>query len=156
MSKIKAFKALRPVRDKVHLVATRPYYSYKKNVLQAKLESNPYTFLRIINPEFEIPKEERSAKTQEERFDLVKTKYDEFIDRNILFKDKEEHLYLYRQSQDGHAYTGIIAGASIQEYKDDLIKKHEATITSREQMFISYLDTVEYNAEPVLLCHEPP
>ena len=50
MVKIKPFKALRPVRDKVHLVATRPFYSYKKNVLKAKLEDNPYTFLRIINP----------------------------------------------------------------------------------------------------------
>ncbi len=49
----------------------------------------------------------------------------------------------------------MIGGASVEEYQKDLIKKHEATITSREQMFISYLDKVEYNAEPVLLCHEP-
>ena len=51
MTKISPFKALRPVRDKVHLVATRPYYSYKPNVLKAKLEDNPFTLLRIINPE---------------------------------------------------------------------------------------------------------
>ena len=52
MADISPFSAIRPVRDKVHLVATRPYYSYKKNVLEAKLESNPFTFLHIINPEF--------------------------------------------------------------------------------------------------------
>ena len=52
MAHIRAFKGIRPVRSKVHLVATRPYYSYKKNVLKAKLEDNPFTFLHIINPEF--------------------------------------------------------------------------------------------------------
>jgi uncharacterized protein (DUF1015 family) len=155
MAKIKPFKALRPVRDKVHLVATRPYYSYKKNVLKAKLQSNPFTFLRIINPEFDLPKEDQSATTQEERFEMVKKKYGEFIDDGTLFKDTEDHLYLYRQTHGGHAYTGIIAGASIDEYQKDLIKKHEATITSREEMFVNYLDIVGYNAEPVLLCHEP-
>jgi uncharacterized protein (DUF1015 family) len=155
MSKIKAFKALRPVRDKVHLVATRPYYSYKKNVLLAKLEDNPYTFLHIINPEF--GSEEKTKLNSMERFNLISKQYKAFIDEGILFKEKEETIYIYRQTKYGHAYTGIVAGANIQEYKEDLIKKHEATLTSREAMFTSYLDIVGYNAEPVLLSypHEP-
>lgn len=153
MAKLFPFKALRPTRDKVHLVATRPYYSYKKGVLKAKLQSNPYTFLRIINPEFGIPKEERHHKTQQERFEMVKEKYAEFIANGILFKEEQESLYLYRQTVDNHSYTGIITGASVDEYLQGKIKKHEATITAREQMFVEYLDIVEYNAEPVLLCH---
>jgi uncharacterized protein (DUF1015 family) len=151
MTKIAPFKALRPVRDKVHLVATRPYYSYKKNVLKAKLEDNPFTFLRIINPEFGT-----SLKTKPnsiERFNLVSEKYAEFIDEKILIKDQEAHLYIYRQTKDGHEFTGIVAGASVQEYEDDFIKKHEATLTSREAMFTNYLDIVGYNAEPVLLSY---
>lgn len=151
MTKIAPFKALRPVRDKVHLVATRPYYSYKKNVLKAKLEDNPFTFLRIINPEFGT-----SVKTKPnsvERFNLVSEKYAEFIEEGILIKDQEAHLYVYRQTKDGHEFTGIVAGASVQEYEDDFIKKHEATLTSREAMFTNYLDIVGYNAEPVLLSY---
>jgi len=151
MTKIAPFKALRPVRDKVHLVATRPYYSYKKNVLKAKLEDNPYTFLRIINPEFD--KTVRTKANSRERFELVQKKYAAFIQEGILIQDKEPHLYVYRQTKDGHAFTGIIAGASVDEYNNDLIKKHEATLTSREQMFTNYLDIVGYNAEPVLLAH---
>jgi uncharacterized protein (DUF1015 family) len=151
MSKIKAFKALRPVRDKVHLVATRPYYSYKKNVLLAKLEDNPYTFLHIINPEF--GSEEKTKLNSVERFNLISQQYKAFIEEGILFKEKEETIYIYRQTKYGHEYTGIVAGANIQEYKDDLIKKHEATLTSREAMFTSYLDIVGYNAEPVLLSY---
>ena len=151
MTKIKAFKALRPVRDKVHLVATRPYYSYKKNVLKAKLEDNPFTFLRIINPEFGS-----TIKTKPnsiERFNLVSESYKKFINEGILIKEKRETLYIYRQTKDNQEFTGIIAGASVQEYEDDLIKKHEATLTSREAMFTSYLDIVGYNAEPVLLSY---
>ena len=151
MTKIAPFKALRPVRDKVHLVATRPYYSYKKNVLMAKLESNPYTFLRIINPEFGS-KINTEANTKE-RFNLVSEKYTEFLNEGILIQDKEPHVYIYRQTKDGHEFTGIIAGANVQEYENDLIKKHEATLTSREAMFTNYLDVVGYNAEPVLLSY---
>jgi uncharacterized protein (DUF1015 family) len=89
MTKIAPFKALRPVRDKVHLVATRPYYSYKKNVLKAKLEDNPYTFLRIINPEFNS--EKKTKPNSKERFELVKDKYKEFIDEGML-KQKTNKL----------------------------------------------------------------
>jgi len=149
MTKIAPFKALRPVRDKVHLVATRPYYSYKKNVLKAKLEDNPFTFLRIINPEFGTTV--KTKPNSVERFNLVSEKYAEFIEEGILIKDQEAHLYVYRQTKDGHEFTGIVAGASVQEYEDDFIKKHEATLTSREAMFTNYLDIVGYNAEPVLL-----
>lgn len=151
MTKIVPFKALRPVRDKVHLVATRPYYSYKKNVLKAKLEDNPYTFLRIINPEFGTTV--KTKPNSKERFDLVSEKYREFIEEGILIKDREQHIYIYRQTKADHEFTGIVAGASVQEYEDDLIKKHEATLTSREAMFTNYLDIVGYNAEPVLLSY---
>ena len=151
MTKITPFRALRPVRDKVHLVATRPYYTYKKNVLKAKLEDNPFTFLRIINPEFDSLK--KTAPNSTERFDLVKEKYQEFIDDGILFFDNQPGIYIYRQTKNGHPFTGIIAGASIDEYNNDKIKKHEATLTSRENMFTDYLDIVGYNAEPVLLSY---
>jgi uncharacterized protein (DUF1015 family) len=151
MTKIKPFKAIRPVRDKVHLVATRPYYSYKKNVLSAKLEDNPFTFLHIINPEFGSPI--KTLPNTQERFNLVSESYKKFIAEGILITEQENSIYIYRQTSGSHQYTGIIAGASIQEYEDDLIKKHEATITSREDMFTNYLDVVGYNAEPVLLSY---
>ncbi len=151
MSKIKAFRAIRPVRDKVHLVATRPVYSYRKNVLKAKLEDNPFTFLHIINPEFD--KTVRTRPNSSQRFLQVKKKYQTFLDSGILQQDSDAHLYLYRQTKNGHVYTGIIAGASVEEYKNDSIKKHEATLTTREQMFTDYLEHVGFNAEPVLLSY---
>ena len=151
MAKISPFKAIRPTRDKVHLVATRPYYTYKENVLKAKLEDNPFTFLHIINPEFggSVQTEPNSV----ERFAMVSDAYQQFLSEGILIQDPEPHVYLYRQTKDGHEYMGVVAGASIDEYNSDKIKKHEATITSREEMFTRYLNIVGYNAEPVLLSY---
>lgn len=153
MTKICSFKAIRPVRDKVQLVATKPYYSYKKNILKAKLESNPFSFLHIINPEFGSP--QKTKPNSKERFELVKKGYEKFINKSILFQEDEPKIYYYKQTKDGHEFGGVIAGASVKEYNKGLIKKHEATITSRENIFINYLDIVGYNAEPVLLTYEP-
>lgn len=152
MAKIRPFRAIRPTRDKVHLVAARPFYSYKKNVLEAKLEDNPFTFLHIINPEF--GSESTTRPNSEERFELVSERYQEFIDKGILIQEEEPTFYVYRQSKPGHVFTGLICGASVEEYLNDSIKKHEATLTSREQMFTDYLNVVGYNAEPVLLAHK--
>ncbi len=151
MADVIPFKALRPTRDKVHLVATRPYYTYKKNVLNAKLEDNPFTFLHIINPEFKHP--EISPDSSQQRFELVERSYHEFIEEGILMRDQARHFYLYRQLKNDHEYIGIIGGASIREYNEEKIKQHEATITSREVLFTEYLDIVGYNAEPVLLTY---
>lgn len=154
MSKISPFRAIRPSRDKVHLVATRPYYSYKKNVLEAKLEDNPYTFLHIINPEFGLNPDAKTDPNSDERFELVLERYDEFLKEGILIHEDVPSLYVYRQTKNGHEFTGIIGGASIEEYENDKIKKHEATLTSRERVFTNYLNIVGYNAEPVLLSYQ--
>ena len=151
MAKIHPFKAIRPTRDKVHLVATRPYYTYKKKVLHAKLQDNPFTFLHIINPEFGslITTEPNSV----ERFALVEESYNFFRNNGVLIQEEVPSIYIYRQTAGDHEYIGIIAGASIEEYENDSIKKHEATITSREKMFTDYLNVVGFNAEPVLLSY---
>ncbi len=154
MAKISPFKAIRPIRDKVHLVATRPYYTYKKKVLEAKLQDNPFTFIHIINPEF--GEEVKTEPNSDERFQLVSQAYQEFIDKGILVQDVQPHIYLYRQTKDNHEYVGVIAGVDVVEYASNKIKKHEATLTSREKMFTNYLNIVGYNAEPVLLSYSDP
>jgi uncharacterized protein (DUF1015 family) len=152
MSVIHPFKAIRPTRDKAQLVSTRPLAAYRKHILRAKLDENPYTFLHIIHPEGD--KEHQSKANSVERFEAVKSRYDSFIAQGILIQDSEESFYIYRQTKGTHQFTGVIAGVSIKEYKGDLIKKHEATITSRESMFTNYLNTTGFNAEPVLLAHK--
>lgn len=154
MTKIKAFKAVRPARSKAHLVASRAVAAYKPAHLEAKLASNPYSFIHIIHPEFFEDDASRTEPNSKARFLKVKHKYEEFVEKGILKQDKEPSIYVYKQSNSLHSYLGVIAGASIEEYKQNKIKKHEATLASRETMFTNYLDNVGFNAEPVLLSHK--
>jgi uncharacterized protein (DUF1015 family) len=152
MARIHPFKAVRPTRDKAQLVSTRPLAAYRKHVLRAKLDENPYTFLHIIHPE--VDRQQLAKASSEERFEAVKQRYEQFNAQGIFIQDAEPTCYVYRQTKNGHEFTGVIAGASIDEYQKDTIKKHEATLTSRETMFTNYLNITGFNAEPVLLAHE--
>lgn len=152
MAHVRAFYGIRPTRSKVHLVATRPYYSYKKNVLKAKLEDNPFTFLHIINPEFGA--KVKTKPNSNERFLQIKQKFQKFKENGILITDQKQHLYIYRQSKDGFVVSGFFAGVSVDDYLNGDIKKHEQTITAREDIFTNYLDVVGFNAEPVLLTYK--
>tara|TARA_B110000046_G_scaffold31992_1_gene34113 strand:+ start:3453 stop:4697 length:1245 start_codon:yes stop_codon:yes gene_type:complete len=147
LANIKPFKAFRPTRDKVHLVASRSYISYTKPDLIRKLDENPFTFLHILNPEYKTDKQ--SFTNSKGKFEKVKTKFTNFVNQQILIQDKRESYYVYRQIKDGHTYLGIIACASVEDYYSNVIKKHESTITKREEIFKNYLETVQINAEPV-------
>jgi uncharacterized protein (DUF1015 family) len=151
MAQIKPFKAIRPTRDKANLIASRPFYTYKKNVLGAKLESNKYSFLHVINPEFN--KKDRTQPNSIERFEKVREKYEEFIEKGYFLKEKEACYYLYRQQTGEDDFLGIICGVSAEEYRQGKIKVHEHTLTQREETFKLYLDVCKFNAEPVLLTH---
>lgn len=154
MAKLRPFRAVRPTRDKAHLVASRPIFTYKPSILKAKLEENPFTFIHIIHPEYFEDESNKTEPNTPERFNKVKDKYDEFFNQGVFFQDDSPTFYIYRQTKNDHAFLGVIAGASVEEYQKNKIKKHEATITSREEMFTNYLDIVGVNAEPVLLSHK--
>jgi len=147
LTKVKPFKAVRPSRDKVHLVASRSYISYKSKDLRRKLDENPYTFLHILNPEYRA--KNKTEANSIERFQNVKVKYKEFVKDGHLQSDEKQNFYLYRQIKEGHSSTGIIGVASVADYFNKKIKIHEATIARREEIFKDYLKTVEINAEPV-------
>lgn len=150
MATIIPFKAVRPTRDKVSLVASRSYQSYTKAELEARLDYNPFSFLHIINPGYKYDK----IISGKERFALVRNRYLEFKEDRIFIQDESECYYVYRiVDRDGRSFSGIIAGASADDYEKDIIKKHEDTIEYREQVFKDYLKTVGFNAEPVLLTY---
>lgn len=152
MINIKPFKAIRPPRDKANLVASRPFYNYKKHILTAKLEGNPYTFLHVINPEFKA--DDKTKPNTIERFEKVKSKYEDFKLSNILKSEKKDAFYIYRQITSTNTYIGIIAGVAVENYINGQIKVHEHTLTEREKTFCKYIDVCKFNAEPVLLTYK--
>ncbi|MCC1484817.1 DUF1015 domain-containing protein [Winogradskyella immobilis] len=150
MAKIIPFKAVRPTRDKVSLVASRSYQSYTQAEREARLDYNPYSFLHIVNPGYKYDKE-ISGK---ERYQLVKNRYSEFKEDNVFIQDDLASFYIYKiVDRDRQVFNGIVAAASVEDYKNDIIKKHEDTIETREIIFKDYLKTVGFNAEPVLLTY---
>ena len=149
MAKIIPFKAVRPSRDKVGLVATRPYQEYSVEEVRFQLEHNPFSFLHIINPGYKFQKEISGS----ERFQLVKNRYLEFREEGVFIQDEKPAYYIYKTISRNQVYCGIIAATSVEDYEKDVIRKHEDTISHREQLFKDYLNTVGFNTEPVLLTY---
>ncbi len=150
MAKIIPFRAVRPTRDKVSLIASRSYDSYTPEERESRLRDNPFSFLHIVNPGYKYQKEISG----EERYGLVKNRYQEFKEDLIFIQDDSPCFYVYKiVNRDGLVFHGIVAAASAQDYEDDVIKKHEDTLEFKEDIFVKYLNTVGFNAEPVLLTY---
>ena len=151
MAKIIPFKAIRPEYDKVHLVASRTVDAYNHGELREKLIGNPFTFLHVINPDFDDNIKTKPGSP--ERLQKVKNKFKSFVSEKIFLRDEKPCYYVYRQIKEENTYKGIIACTSIDDYLNGVIKIHEQTITSREEKLKDYLEVCEFNAEPVLFCY---
>lgn len=151
MAKVIPFKAIRPENDKVHLVASRSVDGYNSAELRDKLAGNPYSFLHVINPDFEDGI--KTTPGSKERLKKVKNHFKKFVREKIFLRDENPCYYLYRQIKEGNEYLGIIACTSIDDYMNGVIKIHEQTLTQREEKLKDYLDVCEFNAEPVLFCY---
>ena len=150
MAKVLPFKAVRPTRDKVSLIASRAYQTYTQEEREARLNNNPFSFLHIVNPGYKYHKEISGV----ERYKLVKNRYEEFKEEKIFIQDSVPSYYIYKiVDRDYQRYEGIIAATSAIEYEEDKIKKHEDTLEEREIIFKDYLKTVGFNAEPVLITY---
>jgi uncharacterized protein (DUF1015 family) len=151
MATVLPFKALRPTNDKVHLVASRSVDGYNPSELKDKLSGNPFTFLHVINPDFDDGVKTKPG--SKERLVKVKRRFKSFIREKILKRDEKPAYYIYRQIKNNTEYIGIIACTSIDDYMNGVIKIHEQTITQREEKLKEYLEVCEFNAEPVLFCY---
>lgn len=150
MAKIIPFKAVRPTRDKVNLLAARSYDSYTAAQVESRLRDNPFSFLHIVNPGYRFQKEVSGS----ERYGLVKNRYQEFKEDGIFIQDEKPSFYIYKiVNRDGSVFHGIVGAASVQDYEDDIIKKHEETLEFRENILKEYIKTIGFSAEAVLLTY---
>jgi len=150
LAKIIPFKAVKPTRAIVGLVASRPYQSYTVDERESRMDYNPYSFLHIVNPGYKYSQEV----TGNERYKLVRNRYLEFKEDGVFVTEQKASLYVYKiVNRHKQVFNGIIAATSAEDYEKDIIKKHEETIAKRKQTFKNYLNTVGFNAEPVLLTY---
>jgi len=143
------FKAVRPARDKVSLVTCRSYDEYSPAELATQLDYNPFSFLHVLNPAYV----NMHKLSEVVRFKSVHTKYKEYKEEEILKQEATPVFYLYEIQSKNKIYTGIIAGTSIADYQDNIIKKHEDTLQYRVEYFKDYLHQTGFNTEPVLITY---
>ncbi|MDP2058674.1 MAG: DUF1015 domain-containing protein, partial [Flavobacteriaceae bacterium] len=148
MAQVVPFRAVRPAADKASQVSSRSYEDYSPEELTLALKNNPLSFLNIIHQSTF-----HQDKPLAERFAFIQKKYEEFKADNTLIQVEKPCLYLYELTQRNHVYCGFIAGTSAEDYENNRIKKHEETISYRENLFKNYLQVVGFNADPVLLTY---
>ena len=150
MAKIIPFKAVRPTSDKVSLVTSRSYDEYSSAELASQLDFNPFSFLHILNPIYS----NQQKVDLEKRFKLVAQKYKEFKNDDVFLQENNPVFYIYEIQAKNQSFTGIIAGTSIEDYQQNIIKKHEDTLQYRVEVFKDYLHQTGFNTEPVLLTYK--
>ena len=148
MITIKPFSAYLPKKNFAKEISTRQINDYTDEKLKQLMEENPDSFLNIILCDIK-----RELNT-EERFKKINTKFNSAIEKGTFVPSNKNCFYIYRQTNPINTFTGIIAGASTEDYRKDRIKKHEHTIERREKLFTTYLRLTGFNAEPILLIHE--
>ncbi len=149
MAKIVPFQAVRPTRDKVCLVTCRSYEEYVNAELAAQLDFNPLSFLHILKPAYT----NQESVSFEKRYRQVHQKYEDFKNEVILVKDKKPALYIHKIVTKTQSFTGIIAGTSVADYQNDIIKKHEDIIAFRVRLLKEYMKYSKFNTEPVLMTY---
>jgi len=149
MASIVPFQAVRPTRDKVCLVTCRSYDEYVNAELAAQLDFNPLSFLHVLKPAFI----NQQSIAYEKRYRQVHQKYQEFKNEVILVKDNKPAIYIHKIITKTESFTGIIVGTSVEEYRNNIIKKHEDTIAFRVRLLKEYMKYSAFNTEPVLMSY---
>jgi uncharacterized protein (DUF1015 family) len=139
---LKPFRAIRAERNKAHLVPSRSVDLYSTEQLYDKLRNNPYSFLQVIRPETDI------LITNQERFERIRSRLNQFIDKGIYQLDESPSYFLYEQKSAGRIYSGFIGLLDVNKAEVHL---HEKTLESREKLFAEYLESTGFQAEPILV-----
>lgn len=147
MAKVKPFKGVRPPRNLVEKVASKPYDVLNSEEARSEAEGNPMSLYHIIKPEIDF------AVGQDEHAPEVYTKavdnYSAFKGNGWLVQDNAEHYYIYAQTMDGRTQYGIVVAANVDDYMDGNIKKHELTRRDKEEDRMKHVRVQNANIEPV-------
>jgi len=147
MAIIRPFRALRPPIDLSDKVAALPYDVMDVEEARAMASGNPNSFLHISRPEIDLPAE--IDPHDDSVYLLGKSNLDEFIRRGVLIQDEHDCFYVYRQRMGSIVQTGLVVCASVDDYRNGIIKKHEHTRADKEEDRIRHIDTLDANDEPV-------
>ena len=151
MSDIRPFCAVRPNETFASKIAALPYDVYTRKEAKKEVEKNQLSFLKIDRPETMFPDEMDMYAPKV--YQKARKVLEEMIEKGEYIQDETPCYYLYELTRNGHRQTGIVACASIDDYFNGTIKKHENTREEKEQDRIRHVDTLDTQTGPIFLAY---
>lgn len=149
MAKVKPFRGLRPPKQFVKQVASKPYDVLSSEEARAEAEGNEKSLYHIIKPEIDF--ESGTGEHEQKVYDKAVENFQKFQREGWLVQDEKEQYYLYAQTMDGRTQYGLVVGASVDDYLTGKIKKHELTRKEKEVDRMHHIEINNANIEPVFL-----
>lgn len=152
MAIVKSFKCVRPREDMAKQVASLPYDVYDRKEAKAAVANKPYAFLNIDRPETAF--DDDFDMYSKEAYKHARDLYNEFKDKGIYEEDTCDSYYMYELTMNGRSQTGIVGLASVDDYLNNIIKKHENTREEKEIDRINHVDTLDAQTGPIFLAYK--
>lgn len=151
MAKIKPFKGIRPPKDLVERIESRPYDVLNSKEAREEAGDNEMSLYHIIKPEIDFGEDvsEYDPRVYQKAADNFK----KFMDNGWLVQDDKENYYLYAQTMNGKTQYGLVVGAAVEDYLSGVIKKHELTRCDKEEDRMKHVRACSANMEPVFFAY---
>jgi uncharacterized protein (DUF1015 family) len=151
MAIISPFKALRPKQELADKLASRPYDVLNSTEAKEEAKGNPFSFLHITKAEIDLP--DGTDIHGQEVYDKAKENLQEFIKQGTIFKEEKPCYYVYQLVMNGRSQTGLVCVSSVEDYFNDIIKKHEFTRPEKEKDRIDHMKTIGAQTGNVFLAY---
>ena len=151
MATIKPFKGLRPPKELVEQVESRPYDVLESEEARVEAGDNEKSLYHIIKPEINFP--EGTSEYDPRVYEEAARQFQKFQDNGWLVQDKDEHYYIYAQTMNGKTQYGLVIGAYVEDYMNGVIKKHELTRRDKEEDRMKHVRVNDANMEPVFFAY---
>ena len=152
MARIKPFKGLRPPKDLVEKVTSRPYDVLSSEEARQEAKGNEMSRYHIIKPEIDFP--EGTDEHDPRVYDKAAENFAKFQEKGWLVPDEKELYYIYAQTMNGKTQYGLVVAAWVEDYMQGRIKKHELTRRDKEEDRMKHVRVNNANVEPVFFAHE--
>ncbi|MDK2918956.1 MAG: hypothetical protein PWQ37_1689 [Candidatus Petromonas sp.] len=151
MAVVRPFKGIRPKAELVDKVASLPYDVMNREEAKEMAKGNEYSFLHVVRAEIDV--DDSISQYDESVYKTARKNLDDMIKNGVLNQDEKPMFYIYRQIMDGRVQTGLVGCTSINDYMNDIIKKHEFTRPEKELDRINNFDYCDANTAPIFLTY---
>jgi len=151
MAIVKPFKGVRPPKQYVEEVESRPYDVLNSEEAREEAKGNEKSLYHIIKPEIDFP--EGTSEYDPRVYEKAAENFKKFQEKGWLVQDEKEQYYIYAQTMNGKTQYGIVVGAACQDYVDGVIKKHELTRRDKEEDRMKHVRVNNANIEPVFFAY---